>query len=198
MDIHQLSVVYQHEHDRILVRINTTADQELRLWFTRRLCMGFMPLLTQIVADQVAKLEAVKPGAIVPVADASTKQMLSDFKRAELLEKADFVTAYKEQSRDFPLGSQPLLVTEINVTPLPTGQLQIKFNEKLSGADAPRAFLVSLEQKLVHGFLHLLDKAIEASLWKQPAADASDLLASSAKQPANDGPEILKKPRYLN
>lgn len=174
MDIHQLSVNYQQEQDRILMRINTTAGEELRLWFTRRLSLGLLPLLGKIVADQVAKLEAAKPGHISPsaTADAQTKQMLVEFKRQELLQKSDFATPYKELPNKLPLGSEPLLVTEVNVTPLPTGQLQLKFNEKIPGQDMPRGFQVSLEQNLVHGFLHLLNKAVDTSQWKQAVGSA--------------------------
>jgi hypothetical protein len=60
MNIHQLSVNYLQEQDRILARINTTDGAELRLWLTRRLTMGLMPLLNKIVTEQVAKQEALK------------------------------------------------------------------------------------------------------------------------------------------
>ena len=36
MNIHQLSVTYLPEQDRILARVNTTAGEEMRLWLTRR------------------------------------------------------------------------------------------------------------------------------------------------------------------
>ncbi len=197
MDIHQLSVNYQQEQDRILMRINTTAGEELRLWFTRRLSLHLLPLLGKIVADQVAKLDAVKPGHISPsaTADAQTRQMLVEFKREELLQKSDFATPYKELPNKLPLGSKPLLVTEVNVTPLPTGQLQLKFNEKIPGQDTPRGFQVSLEQNLVHGFLHLLNKAVDTSQWKQAVGVA--MLAVEARLPGEDI-AVGEKPKYLN
>ena len=34
MKVHQLSVTYLHEQDHLLVRINTSDGEELRLWFT--------------------------------------------------------------------------------------------------------------------------------------------------------------------
>ena len=201
MNIHQLSVNYLQEQDRILVRINTTAGEELRLWFTRRLSLGLLPLLAKIVADQTARLEAVKPGTIMPSAsfDTQTKHMLAEFKREELLQKADFSTPYKEQAAKLPLGTEPLLITEVNVTPLPTGQLQIKFNEKIPLTDGnnsqQRGFQVSLEQNLVHGFLHLLGKAVEVSQWS-PMASAVVLTALD-KLPGEDL-AIIEKPKYLN
>ena len=35
MQIHQLSVSYQAEQDRLLLRVSSTDGQEMRLWLTR-------------------------------------------------------------------------------------------------------------------------------------------------------------------
>jgi hypothetical protein len=213
MNIHQLSVNYIQEHDRILVRINTTAGQELRVWFTRRLALGLQPMLQNIVAQWVAKQEAVKLTAVSPTAaaDVQTQQMLSEFKREEFLQQSDFKTPYKEPHA-LPLGPEPLLVTEISVTPLPTGQLQISFNEKLPLGDGqlnanPRGFRLALEQKLVHGFVHLLEKAVSASQWAGHTAGA--LAAAQTFLPGENsdggsegdlggGPGSDQRSKYLN
>jgi hypothetical protein len=202
VNIHQLSVNYIQEHDRILVRINTTASEELRLWFTRRLTLSLSPMLQKIVAEWVAKQEAVNSKTISPTAaaDAQTQQMLAEFKREESLQKSDFQTPYKAPNA-LPLGPEPLLVTEISVTPLPSGQLQLSFNEKLpldngQPSPNPRGFRVALEQKLVHGFVHLLDKAVATSQWTGTSLIAA---APEADIPGDEntggGGE---RPKYLN
>lgn len=203
MNIHQLSVNYIQEHDRILVRINTTASEELRLWFTRRLTLNLLPMVQKIVAEWVAKQEAVKSPAISPTAtaDAQTQQMLAEFKREESLQQSDFQTPYKAP-QSLPLGPEPLLVTEISVNPLPSGQLQLSFSEKLPLDNGqpnpnPRGFRVALEQKLVHGFVHLLDKAAENSQWMP--ATTSPSVASAAPAQEDDEPTSRKdRPKYLN
>ncbi len=201
MDIHQLSVNYIQEQDRILVRINTTADQELRLWFTRRLTLDFMPMTQRIVAEWVAKQETVKSPLTMPAAsaDAQTKSLLADFKREESLQKSDFHTPYKAPNA-LPLGAEPLLVTEISITPLPSGQLQMAFNEKLPLNNGqphpnPRGFRVALEQKLVHGFVHLLQKAVDTSQWASASAVAAQPPTLPGDGSMNGGGE---RPRYLN
>ena len=202
MNIHQLSVNYIQEHDRILVRINTTANEELRLWFTRRLSLGLMPMLQKQVAEWVAKQETMKSPLTMSAAtaDAQTQAMLADFKREESLQKSDFQTPYKAPNA-LPLGAEPLLVTEISVTPLPSGQLQMAFNEQLPLDNGqphpnPRGFRVALEQKLVHGFVHLLDKALDVSQW----AGASS--AATLAEPALPGEGNMngggQRPKYLN
>lgn len=201
VDIHQLSVNYIQEHDRILVRINTTASEELRLWFTRRLALGLMPMMQKIVAEWVAKQESVKSPLTIPTAtaDLQTKQLLTDFKREESLQKSDFQTPYKAPNA-LPLGPEPLLVTEVSITPLPSGQLQVAFSEKLPLDNGhigpnPRGFRVALEQKLVHGFVHLLQKALEVSQWSGTAQKLASDPESALPGEGNTGGE---RPRYLN
>ncbi len=203
MNIHQLSVNYIQEHDRILVRINTTASEELRLWFTRRLTLNLLPMVQKIVTEWIAKQEAVKSSAISPTAaaDAQTQQMLAEFKREESLQQSDFQTPYKAPN-SLPLGPEPLLVTELSVTPLQTGQLQMAFTEKLPLDNGqpnpnPRGFRVALEQKLVHGFLHLLEKAAQTSQWiatPSPAAALPVAAAAEDEEPA----AAQDRPKYLN
>ena len=201
MDIYQLSVNYIQEQDRILVRINTTAQEELRLWFTRRLTLGLMPMVQKQVAEWVASQETAKSPltTTAATADAQTKAMLADFKREESLQKSDFQTAYKAPNA-LPLGAEPLLVTEISIAPLPSGQLQMAFNEKLSSGNGqaqpnPRGFRVALEQKLVHGFVHLLQKAVDASQW---AGTDSAAIAAEPALPGEGNTGSGERPRYLN
>lgn len=197
MNIHQLSVNYLQEQDRILARINTTDGAELRLWLTRRLTLGLMPLLSKIVTEQVATQEALKSPNISPTsaADAQTKALLTEFKKEESLQKSDFKTPFKDQPEQLPLGAKPLLVTEVNVTPLANGQLQLAFSEKLPDTPNPRSFQIALEANLVHGFVHLLEKAVAASLWTQALPLAGP--ASTDRLPGESGGGS-EKPRYLN
>jgi hypothetical protein len=194
MNIHQLSVNYIGEQDRILVRINTTAGEELRLWFTRRLTLGLWPLINRIVAEHVVKQEAAQSPGIAPLAaaDDETKKMLADFKKEETLQKADFKTPYKEQPAALPLGPEPLLVTEINITPLGTGQIQLNFQEKLPGMPQPRGFQMALEPQLTHGLMHLLERALSQSQWNELPGQ------TAPAGPSTDEANAAGKPKYLN
>ena len=58
MQIHQMSVTYLPEQDRILMRINTTEGEEMRMWLTRRLMVGLWPLLTKLLTEHLLKLES--------------------------------------------------------------------------------------------------------------------------------------------
>jgi len=191
MQVHQFSVNYIQEQDRILIRINTTAAEELRVWFTRRLMLPLWPNLNKAVADQLARDKAEQGNVQSPLAhsDDLTKRMMADFERQESLGKADFKTPYNAKPNLLPLGEDPLVVTQVSMTPMGKGSLRLSFEEKLPGQTAPRAFQVTLALQTLHGLVHLLEQALNRSGWLSDGAPAA---SAPAAAPSAD------RPRYLN
>ncbi len=195
MNIHQLSVTYLPEQDRILARVNTTAGEEMRLWLTRRLMLGLWPLLSKVMTGHLLRLEAA--GSSLDAADDEMKKMLADFRKEEFLQNADFETPYQVNQPRLPLGEEPLLVTDVDAAPLPNGRLRLSFNEGVPdqgpGAE-PRRFQMEMEPRLMQGLLHLLEQALGQSRWReafQPAAATEDPTLP-------DGTANPVRPRYLN
>ena len=195
MNIHQLSVTYLSEHDRILARVNTTAGEEMRLWLTRRLMVGLWPLLSKVMTGHLLRLEAA--GGSLDVADDEMKKMLADFRKEEFLQNADFETPYQENQPKLPLGEEPLLVTDVDAAPLPNGRLRLSFNEAVPdqrpGAE-PRRFQMEMEPRLMQGLLHLLEQALGQSRWREPFQPA----AATEDTTLPDGTANPVRPRYLN
>ena len=192
MNIHQLSVTYLPEQDRILARINTTAGEEMRLWLTRRLMLGLWPLLSRLMTEHLLKLEAA--GTSLEAADAELKKMLADFRKEEFLQNADFDTPYQEDDKRLPLGEEPLLITDVDASPLPSGRLRLSFNERPPSESDPRSFQMEMEPKLMQGLMHLLEQALAQSQWRESFA------ATVGLEDPNVGDDGLRpgKPRYLN
>jgi hypothetical protein len=193
MKIHQLSVVYQAEQDRILVRVNTAVGEEMRVWLTRRLMLGLWPLLSKLLTRHLLKLEAA--GNSLESADEDLRRMLADFRKEEFLRHADFDTPYQESGGQLPLGEEPLLVTDVDASPLPNGRLRLSFNERPPTSDKPRSFKMEMEPKLMQGLMHLLEQALAKSQWREPFAPAA-LVADDAAHADDDASP--RKPRYLN
>jgi hypothetical protein len=191
MQIHQMSVTYLPEQDRILMRVNTTEGEETRMWLTRRLMVGLWPLLSKLLTEHLLKLES--GGASLSGANPELKKMLADFRKEEFLQHADFDTPYQEGEARLPLGEEPLLVTDVDATPLATGPLQLNFNERPpTGADKPRSYQMEMQPRLMQGLMHLLDQALLQSGWRDGFAPAA--LAETA----GDGDGEAGRPRYLN
>jgi hypothetical protein len=191
MQIHQLSVTYQAEQDRILLRVNSTSGEEMRMWLTRRLMTGLWPLLTRLNTDQLIKMEAA--GSALASADEELKKMVTEFRKEEFLQGADFDTPYQDKD-NLPLGTEPLVVTDVDATPLGNGRLRLAFNERaaVSGGDKPRGFQMELDPKLTQGLLHLLEQALARSGWRDAFA-----APPAAAEPADPGAPG-ERPRYLN
>jgi hypothetical protein len=192
MQIHQMSVTYLPEQDRILMRINTRDSEEMRIWLTRRLMVGLWPLLTRLLTDHLLKLEAA--GSNLRAADDSLKKMLTDFRKEEFLSKADFDTPYQETPLKLPLGEDPLLVTDVDATPQPGGPLKLSFNERPPGGEKPRSFNLEMQPKLMQGLMHLLEQALNQSQWREPFAATAQLQELAA----DDDADAAGKPKYLN
>jgi hypothetical protein len=193
MKIHQLSVTYLAEQDRILVRINTASSEEMRLWLTRGLLLGLWPLLSKLMTRHLLKLEAA--GTSLETADEDLKKMLADFRKEEFLRDADFDTPYQENQAALPLGDEPLLVTDVDAAPLPNGRLRLSFNERPPGTDKPRSFQMEMEPKLMQGMMHLLEQALGRSQWQEPFAAPQAVEDAMADEDRSATP---RKPRYLN
>jgi hypothetical protein len=193
MQIHQLSVTFQAEQDRLLLRVNSTTGEELRLWLTRRLMVGLWPLLTRLQTEQLLRAE---PGGLAAIdsSDEDLRRMLTEFRKEEFLQNADFDTPYQDKA-NLPLGREPLVVTDVDATPLPKGRLRLSFNERASvaGGDKPRGFQVEMDQRLTQGLMHLLEQALARSQWRQPfAAPSAPAAEGGEAEPGAD------RPRYLN
>ncbi len=191
MHVRQLSIRYQPEQDRILVRVNTSDERELQFWFTRRLTLGLMPLFERIMTDNAARSGGPATTHLAS-ADPLAKKAMADFARAQTIRNADFSTPYQTAEANQPLFESPLLITETSITPLAGAQMRLSCTEKL--ADTPQAarrFELALSQQLTHAFMHLLERAVEASQWRKAGA-ASTLSNSDTQPPA------ASKPNYLN
>jgi hypothetical protein len=193
MRIHQLSVTYLAEQDRILMRVNTAASEEMRLWLTRRLMLGLWPLLSKLLTKHLLKLEAA--GTSLDTADEGLKKMLADFRKDEFLKDADFDTPYKDNQAELPLGEEPLLVTDVDASPLPNGRLRLSFNERPPTEAKPRAFQMEMEPKLMQGLMHLLEQALARSQWREAFAS---IPAAADEGVAGDDELSSRRTRYLN
>ncbi len=188
MTIQQLQATYVLEQDRILVRLNTPAGEELRLWLTRRMVRNLFPHMQQVTEEILAR-QATGGNDPGPDRSARTQKL-----RQESLRKTDFTTPFKDQASTLPIGETPLLATTIHITVCDGGTLRIGFEEELPGAHAKRSFEVTLGQDLLLGFLHLLDTTLQHADWGiwLDLGDAPEDLS---------GADVLAKakpPQYLN
>jgi hypothetical protein len=124
MQIRQLALHFRPEQDRLLLRVNAQDGQQIAIWFTRRLSLRLWPHLANVVthigvAQEVAQ---AAPGA-TPTPEAQA--MLAQSARERALRDTDFNTPFETQASAHPLGTEPMLATEVQLTPLADGQLRV-------------------------------------------------------------------------
>ena len=201
MNIHQLSVRYLPEQDRILLSVNTTDGQELDLWLTRRMCLALWPQLNRMTIDHFAVPADAKSDGFVDLTalDVNTRKVLADFRRQELLQNADFKTPYRASTGPRPMGETPLLATEISLTPGTAPQITIDFKEKLDPAGSGRAVHLAMQAQLVFSLVQMLGQALEHTQWMNPV-DALGLqnLPGLLETPEEAMLPDTDRPRYLN
>jgi hypothetical protein len=197
MNIHQICVSYNHEHDRFLVRINTRSDEEVRLWFTRRLTLDLLPLLEKASTEQITK-QASPVNPSEPM-DEQRRLLLENFQQEANSYKGDYQTPYREKLTALPLGPEPLLVTEVKMNPLADGVLELNMHEKL--AENTRNLQIKLDAQLTRGLVLLMNQALVTSHWLETEI-AVTVKINANKTPQEHALMALAldedKPRYLN
>ena len=177
-----------------MARINSTTGLEIRLWLTRRLTIGFLPLLRKLTDEQIARADALAAAAGAPRApsDPKLREFLNEFKKDAALQQSDFKTPFKESTDAPATGADPMLVAEIALTPLANAHLQVKFSGTVKGSAEKRDVQIDLDDKLMHGFLHLLEKSYVNSQWGLATVAPAD-----AEQ-TGDKATSASRPQYLN
>ncbi len=195
MNIHQLSVRYQPEQDRILLSLNTTTGQTLDIWLTRRLTLALWPQLNQMVISHVANPEDAKSDGFVNLAamDAHTRTVLADFRRQVVLQTMDFSTPFQANQQASLTGGAPLLATEITLSPQPGQKVQVQFKEQISPTAAVRDIRLDLQATLVFSLVQMLGMALPNTQW-QMAATGLALTDADGLTPGLS----TERPSYLN
>ena len=196
MNIHQVNVSYAGEHDRLLLRINSASGEEFRIWLTRRLTLQLLPVLGKSSEHQLqAQLPPPDPSTPLP---AQRQQLLQNFQKEAAAYGADFQTPYKDQPAALPLGEEPLLVTELSLTPLKDGKLQMALMERLP--QRQRDMQLMMDLALTQGLMRLLHQALKASDWLQAPAPLQlpGQQGPTAAEDEAESTESKTKPRYLN
>lgn len=105
MKINQVNFSYSQLEDRLLFRFNTLDKTEFRMWLTRAMSVRLLGQLHQVVKVDLLR---ERPGLVAADMDAVVR-----FRRDAVLAKADYMQSFSGEAEIFPLGQQPVLVTDI-------------------------------------------------------------------------------------
>lgn len=148
MQIRQLQVACDQVQDRLLLRISSQDDEEYRIWLTRRFLRDLWPHLSRLAGKQA-------------VATPIIGELPAD-------EAVDFDQAFSEENATFPLGSTPLLSSEIKVDTLSDGTFNLTFRE-----GRERRFELAVNGDLLQTLCAMLRAGAEHAQWNLALDDTS-------------------------
>ncbi|MBE0622891.1 MAG: hypothetical protein IH605_20055 [Burkholderiales bacterium] len=151
MRLHQLKLDFIPEQDRLLLRVSTDNQLEMRLWLTRRALRLLWPQLVNILRSSPEIALQSNPQA---------RDALVGIQHERALRQANFANPFEEVPRELPLGPEPILVARIQTNKDEHGNLVLG----LLPQDG-QGINLTLDNNLLHSLCKLLQNAAAKSDW---------------------------------
>jgi hypothetical protein len=141
MQVRQLQIAHDALQDRLVLRVATQADEEFRVWLTRRFLSELWPHLAKLLGHAHSNAPLAADVDAIPTPPS-------------------FEQAFQDDKATYPLGSNPLLTSEIKVDTLADGSLHLTFRE-----GRERSFELGLTPDLLQALCSMLRAAAEQAHW---------------------------------
>jgi hypothetical protein len=151
MRLHQLKLDFIPEQDRLLLRVSTDNQLEMRLWLTRRALRLLWPLLVQMLRTSPEIVRQNNPQA---------RDALVGMQREQALRQANFAAPFEEKPREMPLGEEPILVARIQTNRDAGGNNVLGLLPQQG-----QGIHLTLDNTLLHSLCKLLQNAVAKSDW---------------------------------
>lgn len=149
--LHQMTMSFVAEQDRLLFRISTTGGMEAQLWLTRRFVKVLWPALIQ-------SSDGTAPQAQAPTGRA--KEAVRAVAHQEALQKVKLDKPHDTEKRNTPLTEAPLLVVGGTCRAGENGITHLTLK-----TDDGRDISLGLNAELLHGLLHQIGTLAGKAGW---------------------------------
>ena len=155
MSIHQIQIRHDPVEDRLLLRLATTDNTEVRFWMTRR----YTRLLWKLIVGMLESDRAVRQQV-----DPATRREVLDIQHEGYAREADYTQQFAEPSaeapRNLPLGAAPVLLGKAAAKKRDDG-MQILSLQPMSGQGVD----ITMDARLLHVFSRLLQEQVAKTEW---------------------------------
>jgi len=148
MPVRQIQVANDSVQDRLVLRIGTSNNEEIRVFFTRRFLRDIWPHMAAMLTGHLAATNFVPNEPM----DESTDESPTEI--------ASFDLAFQDDNPTFPLGAKPLLATEAILEANGDGAASLTLREARE-----RSFKLSLNAELLQALCSMLRAANEHAEW---------------------------------
>ncbi|MEK9722938.1 MAG: hypothetical protein VW405_05565 [Rhodospirillaceae bacterium] len=149
--LHQLTMTYSPEQDRVMLRIGTKEKTEYQLWMTRRFVRVMWGALVQTIERNPELAKGVMP---------DVKKALMAMEHQESIQASDFSQEHAKGNVNLTSNTGALLVTGGQVKPVNGNLTRIKLNtENGTGIE------FSLNKQLLHALCHMMVTSAQTAEW---------------------------------
>lgn len=175
MNIHQLQLTYSTQEDRLILRINSKENEEIRLFLTRRMLVSFWDILTQAVNHSISQktFDDIKNPAINSTPEV--QKMKQQVQHQDIVDKSDYKTPFNEGNK-FPIGESPALIEKITINTLENTTTTLIFY-----SNNGQNINLNLNQQLLHNLSDLIIKVIPSTDWNITLAGGINMLITEGK-----------------
>jgi hypothetical protein len=167
--LHQMTVVYTLEQDRLLFRVNTKELVEFRLWLTR--------LLVRKLWESLVKRFEATPQVAVQAAPGA-KEAIMSMRHEQALQSSDFTKKHEPPAKEPEPEEEPLLVTGFECR-----QISETVSRLTLRTQKGTHVNLNLNDDLLHALCHLIRNASQQADWALGLAMGND----AATAPASGG-----------
>lgn len=142
--LHQMTMSFSAEDDRLLLRMSTTDKTEFRFWLTRRFVRVLWGALIKTIENKPDIKRAIQPAA---------RRAVMALEHQQAVGKSDFSRAHEAGHQDVTKGTGPLLVIGGSVTPAKGKSGLTMLNLQTRGGPEVK---LGLNNNLLHALCRLL------------------------------------------
>lgn len=164
--ISQMQMLYVPEEDRILFRVNTTANHQFRFWLTRRYTILLLRVLKEhMESDPDVSMQGTP----------EAKEAVKSFKQEKAIQSANFKESFREEANELPLGQDIPVAFKLTYN-IKEGNLNVGLQPKEG-----QGINMAINQEINSSLTQLLLGAAKKGEWAlegvaQPAASQENIV----------------------
>lgn len=162
--LRQFNVTYVDVQDRLFLKVSTSADEEYRVWCTRRFTRMLLDKLEEGFEKNLFENAEEKSAAVPATVPEQARREVAQMQHKQAVKEESFQQPYEAEPARFPLGKDGLLVTTLKYTTLEDGSVAVHL-----GNSKGRGLSLNLNDQLKHQLYELFLRAAERAGWFNPA-----------------------------
>lgn len=167
MNIYQVQMSYSAQEDRIIMSINSRANEEMRLFLTRRIVTLFWDIINRTIEHTLVnkpKLNDIQkiPVAPIPLSTGkkeTLKEIEQEIYHQNIINESNYTTPFNK-GKKFPVGETPILVEKITINTYGNSNIVFVF-ESIQGKNIS----LNLNFQILHNLSDLLVKVMAVTDW---------------------------------